>query len=242
MFCPKVVSGIGDPPDTILDRGFRIAMRRRKPKEQRVRFRRRDVRPEGDALRDRCAAFAAANLETLRAARPEIPETLNDRAADAAEPLLAIADVIGGAWAMKARAALLELAGEKDSHDETEGARLLADVRAVLIAEPLCRLEKISTDEILRELHALDGAPWSRYGRRREPLEADELARLLRPFGIRPRKLRRDAATFRGYSAPDFTDAFERYASPSEDEDDSLETTSPPGTPRNTGTDQCQSG
>lgn len=232
VFCPKVVSGIGDPPDTILDRGFRIAMRRRKPKEQRVRFRRRDVRPEGEALRDRCAAFAAAHIETLRAARPEIPDSLNDRAADAAEPLLAIADVIGGAWPMKARAALLDLAGESDAESDTLGGRLLADLRRVL--DLLQNPERVRTSDLLRELHAVEDGPWKRYGYRREPLEADDLARLLKPYGIRPMQLRVGADKVRGYRTADFADALARYGAGDEPEESELDLTHPPvqpGTP-----------
>jgi len=43
-----------------------------------------------EALARRCARFAQDNAQIILAARPEIPEELNDRAADNWEPLLAI--------------------------------------------------------------------------------------------------------------------------------------------------------
>jgi len=233
VFCPKALAGIGEPPDTVADRSFRITMRRRKRTEARTRFRRREVTPAGHALRDRCAAFAAERLEELRDARPEIPDALNDRAADAAEPLLAIADAIGGAWPTKARAAVVALAGEREADTDTLGSRLLADVRRVL--ELLQNPERVRTSDLLRELHAVEDGPWKKYGYRREPLEADDLARLLKPYGIRPMQMKVGSEKVRGYRGADFGDAFERYGAEAEPEEaDSLNLSPPPvqpGTP-----------
>lgn len=210
VFCAKAIAGIGAAPDTIVDRSFTIAMRRRKKSEKAARFRRREVAPEGELLRERCAAFATENLEALKRARPEIPEVLNDRAADAAEPLIAISDFFGGPWSARVRAALVALAGEKESEADTLGCRLLADVDRVL--DLLRRPERVRTSELLRELHALEDAPWRRYGHRREPIEADELARLLKNFRIRPRAMRfGEKAGTRGYLASELRDAFDRY-------------------------------
>lgn len=226
VFCAKALAGIGDPPDTVADRSFKITMRRRKKTERAVRFRRREVKPPGDALRDRCTAFALEKLEELREARPEIPDALNDRAADGAEPLLAIADAIGAPWPMKARAALLALAGEAEADADTLGGRLLADVKRVL--ELLQNPERVRTSDLLRELHAVEDGPWKKYGHRREPLEADDLARLLRPYTIKSRCQRYGSEVVRGYFSVDFADAFERYGSEAEPEEaDSLDLAPP---------------
>src|SRR5262245_27913187 len=56
---------------------------------------------------------------------PQMPETLNDRAADNWRPLLAIADLAGGEWPQLARQACLTLSGE--SPGEAKGVMLLAD-------------------------------------------------------------------------------------------------------------------
>jgi hypothetical protein len=57
------------------------------------------------------------HVSALTAADPEVPESLNDRAADNWRPLLAIADTIGGPWPSEARAATLALDGEKPNDD-----------------------------------------------------------------------------------------------------------------------------
>ena len=55
VFAPKVFAGIGELPDTIADRAILIRLERRTREEEVERFRRRDVEPEGHALRDRLA-------------------------------------------------------------------------------------------------------------------------------------------------------------------------------------------
>jgi hypothetical protein len=233
VFCPKALAGIGDPPDTVADRSFKITMRRRKKSERAVRFRRREVTPDGHALRDRCAAFAAEKLNVLRDARPDIPEALNDRAADAAEALLTVADTIGGSWPTKARAALVALAGEKESDNDTIGARLLSDTRRVL--DLLHHPERVRSTDLARELCAIEDGPWKKHGNRREPLEPDDLARELKRYGIRPRQMKIGSEKVRGYLSADFADAFERYGRDAEPEEaDSLDSSPPPVLPGTT--------
>ncbi len=57
-FAACALAGIGDLPDTILDRSVIIAMKRRAPHEQLEPFRERLVRDETSALRDRIEAWA----------------------------------------------------------------------------------------------------------------------------------------------------------------------------------------
>jgi Protein of unknown function (DUF3631) len=94
VYSPKAFAGIGDClPDTILDRSIPIRLKRRTRDEEVERFRLRDVQAEGDELRDRLADWLEPNRDHLAAARPDLPEELDDRAQDVWEPLLAIADL-----------------------------------------------------------------------------------------------------------------------------------------------------
>ena len=98
------------------------------------------------------------------------------------------------------------LSGEEREDSESLGVRLLRDVRAVFDANGEDRL---ATGKLLERLREPDDAPWRSL--RGEPLDANKLARLLKPYGIRPEKLREGSGTFRGYRRASFEDAWERY-------------------------------
>jgi hypothetical protein len=211
VFGAKLLAGIGLPPPTVRDRSFVIEMKRKKKTEAVSRFRRRDAEALAAPLRERLERWAESALDGLRDARPELPEKLGDRAQDGAEPLLAIADSAGAEWPALARKALVTLAGEDDGEEDELGVRLLGDVRAVL--ELLHRTDgEITTEDLLRRLHDREEAPWKRF-HKGEPLDARGLARLLRPFGVRPRVIRTGEGTARGYAVSAFADPFERYLS-----------------------------
>ena len=57
IYCPKVLCSIRVCPDTIRDRSIVIPMQRRKPGERVDRFLSRRIRPEGEKLQGRIAAF-----------------------------------------------------------------------------------------------------------------------------------------------------------------------------------------
>jgi len=208
VFGPKVLAGLGTLPDTVADRSLPIRLERRAPGERIERFRRREVEPEAAKLRERAGLFAADALAELEAARPHLPPELDDRAQDAAEPLLAIADMAGGEWPQRARQALIELRSGGPAEDDSLGVRLLADVHAVVGAR-----DRISTSELLDALAALDESPWGDwYGK---PLTSRNLAKLLKPYGIRSRSVRLDDGTTpKGYARKQFESAFSRYLPP----------------------------
>jgi hypothetical protein len=96
-WAPQLLSGIGDLPDTVRDRSIEIEMQRKRSDETVKRLRRHDG-DDLNVLGQKSARWAKDNLASLFKAMPEIPTGLNDRAADAWEPLLAIADHAGGDW------------------------------------------------------------------------------------------------------------------------------------------------
>ena len=89
-FSPKVLAGLGGLPDTLESRCVPIVMQRRLPHEQAERLRVRVVRPGGSSCTDR--RRGRSRDPGAPGAFPDIPDELGDRAADCAEPLLAIAD------------------------------------------------------------------------------------------------------------------------------------------------------
>lgn len=228
VFAPKVLAGIGDPPDTVRDRGFVLALRRARRSETRERFRRRKAVPVAEELRRRIEAWAETpgTIATLKRAEPALPDALNDRAQDAAEPLLALADLAGGEWPARARAALVALAGEaeEDEVEDASGVALLRDL--VVVFDRLLSPKGATSEVLVRELRATEGTPWEKWNRG-EGLDPNGLARLLRPFKVYSKKKRWKSGDEPrgGYYRADILEAADRYVPPTpkdpeEDEED----------------------
>jgi hypothetical protein len=207
VYCPKALAGIGRLPDTIADRAIPLELKRRAPDEPIERFRRRDVEPDALILSARVADWTEPNRDYLAGLRPVLPEELEDRAADAWEPLLALAELAGGKWPDRARRAALALSTVADE-DDSLGVRLLADIRRVFEERAP---DSIATADLLAALADDEEAPWATLQRGDRPLTARRLASLLSPYKIRPRKWREEGETVRGYRRRDFVDAWGRY-------------------------------
>jgi putative DNA primase/helicase len=114
------------------------------------------------------------------------------------ESLLAIADMAGGRWASRARAAAIDLASGENA-EESAGVQLLADTRLVFEREGV---DKISSADLAAALAQLEESPWGDW--HGKPLEARGLARILRPYKIKPKGLRIGDETPRGYERASF--------------------------------------
>lgn len=210
VFAPVAIGLIGALPDTLADRAIRIEMRRKKPDEQ-VQKLRRDKLAELEPLRRKAARWAADHLDALKAADPEVPEGLHDRAADNWRPLLAIADAAGGPWPEWAREAARALEQVPDGEDADIRVQLLADLKALFDERAA---DMLPTETILDALHGMEDRPWAEWSRG-NPMTAQALAKLLRPFGVRPGqkatgpKNRREKA--RGYFREALDPVWARY-------------------------------
>jgi Protein of unknown function (DUF3631) len=204
-YCAVAMAGLGDLPDTILTRSVVIRMRRRAPHERVEPFRRRIALPEGQALRDRLAAWADQVTPRMRDVWPEMPAGVADRDADVWEPLLAVADAAGGEWPERARAAAVALVAQAKESTPSLGVRLLADVRTVFKDR-----DTMSTETILTALLDLEEAPWVEIVAGK-PLNARGLARRLGSYGIKSKTVRVGDKTPRGYAREDLADAWARY-------------------------------
>ncbi len=210
-FGAKAIAAIGSLPGTIMDRAIPIRMQRRARHEPLTKFRQRDAMREAAPIRVALEAWAIPEIiEHLREAQPETPAELNDRAADGWAPLLAIADLAGGEWPLLARQAAVTLSGGQEEADDSAAIRLLADIRDAYVMHGENRLP---TDVLLAALREAPESPWSEW-RGDRPLSAVQLAKMLKPFGVRPKVIRRGAETVRGYLLEDFTDVFARYLPP----------------------------
>ena len=207
-FAMAALASIGDLPGTIMDRAVVIRMRRRAPGEQVAPWRTRRDGPPLNKLRDQLHRWVRVNLRHLRAAIPEM--TLEDREADTWEPLIAVGDLAGGAWPARARLAAEHLTREEaDAEaDASAGIRLLEDVYAVF-EDAAALHSKTLVDRLIE----MDASPWADWARGRG-LNQQGLAKLLRPFGIKPCNVREHGTDppLKGYRVEQFDDAWRRYA------------------------------
>jgi Protein of unknown function (DUF3631) len=206
VFCAKALAGIGKLPDTIGDRAIEIKLARKAPGETVARFRRREALATAEPLRAGLEAWAPTAVASLEQARPAVPEQLDDRAEEAWEPLLAIAELAGGDWPDRARTAALALSTGEARDEEELGLRLLADCRA---AFERADDDKLSTSRLIELLAEDDEASWGDwYG---SAIKPRSVSHLLRPFGVRSRNIRVGESIAKGYHRDDFLDAWNRY-------------------------------
>jgi len=200
-WCPKAIAAIGRLPETLADRCIVIRMQRKTPHEQCERLRNLD----GLALRRQCARFVLDHAANVAEAQPEIPSSLPDRAADIWEPLLALADLAGGAWPELARQAAVGLASS--AQESNPIGSLLLDI-FVLFAT--LKVDRMFTRTLVMNLNALGDRPWAEMRNGKE-ITDQWLAQQLRPYPIRTRTMRIGEMRAKGYFLEEFAELFHRY-------------------------------
>jgi hypothetical protein len=205
-WCPKIIASIGRLPDTLADRCIVIRMHRKTQFEQCDRLRNLDAAD----LKQDCVRFVAENSERIASAQPKIPDSLNDRAADIWEPLLALADLAGSDWPERARQAAVALSASSQENNPI-GALLLD----IFIAFQIHETDRLFTRTLLETLSVRPNRPWAEM-RNGKPITDMWLAQQLRPYGIRPKTVWIDENHAKGYFQEDFADIFRRYIPHSE--------------------------
>ena len=201
----KAVAMIGKLPGTLEDRSIVISMKRKAPGEQVERFRADRAGLELQDLKRRALRWAADNLDALRKADAEAPGTLNDRAADNWRPLLAIADLAGGEWPERARAAAKALSQGVDEAESSPLIELLVEIREIFEST-----DRISSAELVECLGAKAESRWAEWSHGK-PITQRQIARLLSPLKIKSGSIRIGNETAKGYVHEAFDDAFSRY-------------------------------
>ena len=203
-FCPKAIAGIGRLPDTVEDRSIPIRLKRA-PRGTVERFRKRTAEIQVQEQVAQIAAWCKSHVEELKKARPAIPTALSDRQADVCEPLLAIADAVGGEWPKSARKALLKLCVGAQANDGSIGVRLLQDIQTVFTEKKVHEMASVALCDSLALIEVSSWGEWS-HGK---PISPAKLARLLKEFDIYPTPF--PGGQIRGYRLSDFREAFSRY-------------------------------
>ncbi|MCG7870247.1 MAG: DUF3631 domain-containing protein [Candidatus Thiodiazotropha taylori] len=206
-WCGKAVAGIGEISETLLDRSI-VAVMRRKRSEEVVKSIRRASPEEFENFTEMLARWAQDNASAFKTHEPQpIPE-IGDRANDNWEPLLSIAELIGGEWPELVRNAAIKLTGVQEEAPSI-GEQLLIDILEVFGNRTG---DRIPTVELIAALCQDEEKPWATWNRGSQ-ITAFQLSKKLKPFEIKPRDIRFTGNTVKkGYYEADFSDALSRYA------------------------------
>lgn len=200
-FGPKAIGLKGlKVPETTLSRSIIIEMSRKLPGDSAESFAHADDVELAD-MRRRLARFAADNIARLRASCPEMPDGFNNRLEANWKPLLAVAELCG--CANHARKAATALSRRTD--ETSLGVELLRDIRDILEG-----CDRIRSEELVNHLQVMADRPWAEMRYTNKPITQLQLAKMLKPYGVRPDQIRFNELTFKGYMRDWFETAF-RY-------------------------------
>jgi putative DNA primase/helicase len=202
-WAPKAIATIRTLADTLEDRAVIVTLQRKAPNAKVERLRKRDCK-EFATLRSQAARWANDNVEKLTDPDPNIPEVLNDRAADNWRPLLAIADLAGSEWPKWAREAACLLSGE--GPDSATNVDLLAHIK-----DAFGELDVMTSADLVGKLAADPERPWAEWNRGK-PITQKQLATLLKAFVITSETVHQSGRSdAKGYKKARFVDAWSVY-------------------------------
>ena len=205
VFCPLAIGGLGELPETIMDRSIIIQMQKCLPDERVESFRPKVHEPEVGLLYDELCLWAASVLSKAGSHDPILPDCIKDRNADVWGPLIATADLAGGHWPVTVREVAVELVSKRKAEAEPPlGIKLLADIRTCFGVR-----DTVSTKGLIDFLLADDEAPWGDL--RGKKIDPRKLGGMLRPYGIKSETIREGDVTCKGYKLESFYDAWKRY-------------------------------
>lgn len=211
LFGPKAFAANSVLPHSLAARCIPVVLMRKPPSALVNRFVPATARAQAQDLLSWLTHWQKDNASALarQAARLSVIDCAvsapTPHAQECAEPLFCIADVMGGHWPERARAAL---ASVFHCAETSLSVQLLSDIRLWFYVRG--NPQYLSSSDLLASLATLDHRPWSAWpvnsGRR--------LAALLHPFGIFSRNLHSCGRVFKGYMFKNLQGAFDRYLPP----------------------------
>ena len=189
----------GSLPDDLEQRSIVIEMQRRRLDE-----------PLSELREDRCESLRNTARMCARWADdcaltdydPDMGDLIN-RLADNWRPLFAIADTIGSDWPVRMREAATALVPRES---ESIGPMLLVDIRAAFND---LKTDRLFSADLCEALVTMEGRPWPDW--KGKQLTPNQLARLLKLFGVTPENVRAGSKVLKGYYRHQFEALWERY-------------------------------
>jgi hypothetical protein len=204
-FAPKAFAGMGHLPESLADRSISIILKPLNENTARSaqRFNHQAVNA-AKPIQERLQSWALqhdSDFETLPSySWADFPAGLSPRRQDMIEPLLQLADLVGGDWPARIREALAAVFQEETDFVLRHSIQLLADIRDCFAHHRYP--ERLARATLLDWMHSRPARPWDADG----PITARAIARLLAPFEIHPRPQRTgpEGRLARGYQLGDF--------------------------------------
>ena len=210
-FAPKAFAGMGQLPEALADRSISIILKPLNPREEKVqRFNLTQATKEAQGIKPFLQDWAIEHESELepKSSYPEqgFPSNLSPRRCDMIEPLLRLADFIGGPWPARIRAALADAFQAETAFELQHSLQLLADIRDCFAWNNFP--ERLSTSTLIDWMLTRPARPWDAEG----PITARAFARLLMPFEIQPRVQRIGSTErARGYQLEQFVELWQQH-------------------------------
>jgi len=204
-----MISSLTKLPDTIADRSIVVEMSRKTAVEKVLR-KSITFYDDSQILRRKLLRWGLDAMPELQKTEINLPNLGNDRMTDNWLPLATIAYLLYEDWYNKAIEAMRELSGYHIDADDSANIMALEDIRHVFTEQ---QVDRLSSEEIVNHLIALDDRPWPEW-RQGKPLTKNGLARLLKPFSIKTKKIRFPQGSLQGYRLDQFSESFYRYLPP----------------------------
>jgi hypothetical protein len=205
-FCAKVVAGANLLlPKTTATRTVTVKLLPKLPSERVEDFNHTDDERFYE-LRRKLARWSIDNATALKNANPALPPGFNNRLAMNWRLQLAVADLAGGDWPKRARAAAVRLDDKRE--ERSEGVRLLAALRDLFTKHG----SQLTSAEVVRLLTANEESEWAAF-RNHGPVTKRQVAVLLDAYDIHPDYIHPQGRqkTERGYKVEWFANTFKRY-------------------------------
>ena len=207
-FCPKAIVGrlTIRLAEATLTRSIPFTLHKAAVKDNLEKFREGN-RHEADELRQRCQQWADEFRSKQVRVSPNFPDSLDGRQQDICEPLLAIADELGGDWPHGLRDALTTLLASRQRHLQSPENELLRAVQKYVLER---NLDEFLSLDFCNWANAQEETPWSA-----KPLTPAKLAEMLRIYDLHPGQINRivngKQKNCRGYAVAAFQHVFNRY-------------------------------
>ena len=226
-YCAMAIAGNGLLNATILDRSIIIKMKKKHAGELVKKLRQKKRKTEVAEYSSMLTRYAADNSEPLEKrmdeldeiseTAPLIDEGLGNRYDDVWISLIALADLWGGRWPQKMRKAARHLCKEIPDEQDLH-LQLLADIN-IIFQEMMSddpNKTYIYTKDLIEKLVAMEDRPWREFKRNNDPMNPNDLARLLKKIDplIVSQDIKRKGQNRKGFRWEQFEDEVKRLIRP----------------------------